>query len=42
MQVATVGLDLAKNILQVRGADATGRVALRRRLRRDEVRAFFA
>jgi transposase len=42
MQVTTVGLDLAKNIFQVHGIDAKGHVVLRRRLRRQEVLAFFA
>ena len=39
---AVVGLDIAKNVFQVHGADATGRRVLRRRLRRGEVAAFFA
>jgi transposase len=42
MQVTTVGLDLAKNVFQVHGVDAKGHVVLRRRLRRQEVLAFFA
>ncbi len=42
MQITTVGLDLAKNVFQVHGADATGKAVLRRRLRRDQVAAFFA
>lgn len=37
MQVTTVGLDLAKNIFQVHGVDEKGQVALRRRLRRQDV-----
>jgi transposase len=36
-----VGLDIAKNVFQVHGADASGRRVLRRRLRRGEVVAFF-
>ena len=39
---AVVGLDIAKNVFQAHGADATGRRVLRRRLRRGEVAAFFA
>ena len=39
---AVVGLDIAKNVLQVHGADATGHRVLRRRLRRGEVAVFFA
>lgn len=37
MAIATVGLDLAKNVFQLHGADAEGRVVLRKRLRRDGV-----
>jgi transposase len=36
-EITTVGLDLAKNVFQVHGADATGRVGLRRKLRRGQV-----
>jgi transposase len=39
---AIVGLDIAKNVFQLHGADASGRCVLRRRLRRAEVVAFFA
>ena len=42
LEITTVGLDLAKNVFQAHGADALGRVALRRKLRRDQVLAFFA
>ena len=38
----TIGLDLAKNVLQVHGIDAAGRVVLRRKLRRAAVLEFFA
>lgn len=38
---AVVGLDIAKNVFQVHGADAVGRCVLRRRLRRAELVAFF-
>jgi len=41
MQVVTIGLDLAKNLFQVHGV-ADGSVAVRRRLRRRDVPAFFA
>jgi transposase len=33
-QVSTVGLDLAKNVFQVHGVDAEGKVIVRRSLRR--------
>ena len=39
---AMVGLDIAKNVFQVHGADTEGRCVLRRRLRRAEVVMFFA
>lgn len=39
---AVIGLDIAKNVFQVHGADADGRCVLRRRLRRAEVVMFFA
>ena len=42
MKVVTIGLDLAKRIFQVHGADAEGRPLLRRRLRRSQVPHFFA
>jgi transposase len=41
-QVSTIGLDLAKSIFQVHGADASGAVVFRKRLRRNQVLAFFA
>src|SRR5690242_2619664 len=40
-QVTTVGLDLAKNLFQVHGADAQGRPVLKRRLAREKVLEFF-
>src|SRR5215468_2481308 len=39
--VATVGLDIAKTVFQVHGVDATGQIAVRRRLARGRVLAFF-
>ena len=42
MKITTVGLDLAKNVFQVHGITADGEVVIRRRLRRTEVREFFA
>ena len=42
MKVATIGLDIAKHVFQLHGVDEQGNVALRRRLRRDEVAPFFA
>ena len=41
MQVAAVGLDLAKNIFHVRGITAEGTVAFNRALRRSQLLGFF-
>lgn len=41
-EITTVGLDLAKNVFQAHGADASGRAVLRKKLRRDQVLAFFS
>ena len=40
-EIITVGLDLAKNVFQAQGADASGRAVLRKKLRLDQVLAFF-
>ena len=42
MTVVTVGLDIAKQIFQAHGLDRTGKVVLRKRLKRTEVATFFA
>ena len=39
--LVTVGLDLAKNVFQVHGADASGKVLFRKKLRRGQVLGFF-
>jgi transposase len=39
--MTTVGLDLAKDVFQAHGADALGQSVLRKKLRRDQVLAFF-
>jgi len=41
-EVSMIGLDLAKNVFQVHGVDASGAVVLRRQLRRSQVEKFFA
>ena len=41
-KITTIGLDLAKNVFQVHGVDAEGRVGVARQLRRKQVLAFFA
>ena len=40
-EVTTIGLDLAKNVFQVHGIDASGQVVVRRQLRRSQVLSFF-
>lgn len=42
MEVATIGVDLAKHVFQLHGVDVAGNIVLRRRLRRRDVVAFFA
>ena len=39
---SVVGLDTAKNVFQVHGVDASGKITLRKRLRRGQVTDFFA
>jgi len=41
-RISTIGLDLAKNVFQLHGVDASGAVVLRRQLRRGAVEKFFA
>ena len=40
--VSMIGLDLAKNVFQAHGATASGAVAFRKKLRRDQVLVFFS
>jgi transposase len=42
MKVTTIGIDLAKNVIQVHGVDKRGRAVLRKQLKRERVLAFFA
>ena len=42
MSIATVGLDIAKHIFRVHGVDETGKVVVRRSLRRGHVETFFS
>ena len=39
---STIGLDIAKHVFQAHGADKSGAVLFRKRLRRAQVLAFFA
>jgi transposase len=42
MKLTTIGLDLAKAVFQVHGADDRGRTVLKKQLKRAQVAAFFA
>src|SRR5262245_42529872 len=42
MQVTRIGLDIAKNVFQVHGVDAHGKVMVRKQLSRSKVLAYFA
>ena len=39
-ELVTVGIDLAKSIFQIHGVDESGRVLVRRQLRRSQLLAF--
>src|SRR5262245_35580103 len=41
MPISAIGLDLAKNVFQVHGIDASEKVVIRKQLRRSQVMAFF-
>ena len=41
-EVTTIGLDLAKNVFQVHGADSSGHAVIRKKLRRDQLLSFFS
>jgi transposase len=42
MKLTTIGIDLAKNVIQVHGADGKGRTMLQKQLKRAQVLSFFA
>src|ERR1700758_3893399 len=42
MQIARIGLDLAKCVFEIHGGDASGKTVVRKTLRRHAVSAFFA
>jgi len=42
MKLTTIGIDLAKNVFQVHGADDRGRALLKKQLKRAQVVPFFA
>jgi transposase len=41
-KIATIGLDIAKNVFQLHGVDGNGVVVLRRALRRSQLPGFFS
>lgn len=42
MKITTIGIDLAKNVFQVHGVNAQGKVMLKKQIKRDQMAAFFA
>jgi transposase len=42
MKITTVGIDLAKNVIQIHGVDERGKTVLRKPLKRAQVAVFFA
>jgi len=41
MNITTVGIDLAKNVVQVHAVDPRGKILLRKQLKRGQVSQFF-
>ena len=41
-EIATIGLDIAKNVFQIHGVDRSGKIVLRKALRRSQVAGFFS
>lgn len=41
MKITAIGIDLAKNVFQIHGVNESGKVVLRKQLRRDQVNNFF-
>jgi transposase len=41
MKITTIGIDLAKEVLQIHGVDMHGKAVLRKQLRRSEMAKFF-
>ena len=42
MKLTTIGIDLAKNVLQVHGVDERGKAVLKKQLKREQMAPFFA
>ena len=41
MKITTVGIDLAKNVMQIHGVDGRGKTVLKRQLKRAQMAAYF-
>ena len=41
-EIATIGLDIAKNVFQLHAVDRSGKIVLRKVLRRSQVQGFFS
>ena len=42
MKITMIGIDLAKNVIQVHGVDERGKAVLKKQIKRDQVASFFA
>jgi len=42
MKITTLGIDLAKNVFQIHGVDALGKVIVKKQLKRDQLAAYLA
>src|ERR1035437_8481829 len=42
MKITTIGIDLAKNVMQIHGVDGRGKTVLKRQLKRAQMGAYFA
>jgi transposase len=42
MKLTTIGIDLAKNVIQVHGADGKGKTVMKKQLKRAQLLPFFA
>lgn len=42
MEIATIGIDLSKNVFQIHGVDHRGKTALKRQLKREQMLPYFA
>ncbi len=41
MRITVIGIDLAKNLFQIHGVDEQGKTVLKKKLKRDQLAAFF-